>query len=206
MILALFVLLFAWIAFSFMSALAGFFVLLTRRKDELGIDPSAPLPAIAQPHRDAAADLQRGPASRAGAAAGDLRIGRGDRTRRAVRLVRPERHHRSRRSGSPRRKRFLQLRAELGGAASIFYRHRPENTARKSGNIDEWVTRFGADYECMLILDADSLMTGDTHRAPGRRDGAASERRADPDAADHRQRAERCSRACSSSPGGCTAR
>ena len=45
-ILALFVLLFAWIAFSFMSALAGFFVLLTRKKDELGIDPSAPLPAI----------------------------------------------------------------------------------------------------------------------------------------------------------------
>ncbi len=32
-ILALFVLLFAWIAFSFMSAIAGFFVLLLRRKD-----------------------------------------------------------------------------------------------------------------------------------------------------------------------------
>ncbi len=46
MILVLFVLLFAWIAFSFMSALAGFFVLLTRKKDELGIDPTAPLPAI----------------------------------------------------------------------------------------------------------------------------------------------------------------
>ena len=39
-ILALFVLLFAWIAFSFMSALAGFFVLLLRKKDELGIDPA----------------------------------------------------------------------------------------------------------------------------------------------------------------------
>src|SRR5262245_4584894 len=45
-ILALFVLLFAWIAFSFMSALAGFVVLLTGKKDELGIDPTAPLPAI----------------------------------------------------------------------------------------------------------------------------------------------------------------
>src|SRR5947207_244053 len=45
-ILALFVLLFAWISFSFMSAIAGFLVLLLRRKDELGIDTSAALPAI----------------------------------------------------------------------------------------------------------------------------------------------------------------
>ena len=71
-ILALFVLLFAWIAFSFMSALAGFAVLLFRKKDELGIDPAAALPAIRQPDRDAAADLQRGSVSRAGATARDL--------------------------------------------------------------------------------------------------------------------------------------
>ena len=45
-ILALFVLLFAWIAFSFMSALAGFVVLLARKSDELGIDTGAALPAI----------------------------------------------------------------------------------------------------------------------------------------------------------------
>ena len=57
---------------------------------------------------------------------------------------------------------FLKLRQDVGSAATIFYRHRPENTARKSGNIEEWVRRFGSDYECMLILDADSLMTGDT--------------------------------------------
>ena len=46
MILVLFALLFAWIAFSFTSAIAGFLVLLFRRKDELGIDASAALPAI----------------------------------------------------------------------------------------------------------------------------------------------------------------
>jgi membrane glycosyltransferase len=34
--------------------------------------------------------------------------------------------------------------------------------ARKSGNIEDWVKRFGAGYEHMIILDADSLMTGDT--------------------------------------------
>ena len=43
-VLVLFVLLFAWIAFSFTSALAGFAVLLVRQRDPLGIDPDAPLP------------------------------------------------------------------------------------------------------------------------------------------------------------------
>src|SRR5947209_66849 len=46
LVLALFVLLFAWIAFSFMSAIAGFAVLLLRRKDALGIDPAAALPTL----------------------------------------------------------------------------------------------------------------------------------------------------------------
>jgi membrane glycosyltransferase len=45
-VLALFVLLFAWIAFSFMSTLAGFAVLLFRMRDPLGIDPAAPLPTL----------------------------------------------------------------------------------------------------------------------------------------------------------------
>ena len=45
-VLVLFVLLFAWVAFSFMSTVAGFFVLLFRTRDALGIDPGAALPAI----------------------------------------------------------------------------------------------------------------------------------------------------------------
>ena len=43
----------------------------------------------------------------------------------------------------------------------MFYRHRADNFARKSGNIAEWIARFGAAYDHMIILDADSLMTGD---------------------------------------------
>ena len=42
----------------------------------------------------------------------------------------------------------------------IWYRHRPENTRYKAGNIEDWVTRHGAAYEAMLVLDADSVMTG----------------------------------------------
>jgi membrane glycosyltransferase len=55
---------------------------------------------------------------------------------------------------------FLALRARLPDATRIFYRHRPKNTSRKSGNIADFVTRWGGAYEHMLVLDADSLMTG----------------------------------------------
>lgn len=158
-ILALFVLLFAWIAFSFMSALAGFVVLLTGKKDELGIDPIAPLPAIhsrtamllptynEDPHRVLArlrAIYESVEATGHGAQFDWFVLS--DTTDPAIWIT--------------EEKCFLKLRQDIGSAA-LFYRHRPENTARKSGNIEEWVRRFGADYECMLILDADSLMTGD---------------------------------------------
>jgi len=45
-ILALFVILFAWIALSFASTLGGVSALVTRRATSLDIDPAAPLPAI----------------------------------------------------------------------------------------------------------------------------------------------------------------
>lgn len=53
--------------------------------------------------------------------------------------------------------------AELAAEAPIpvYYRRRDENTARKPGNIADWVRRFGGAYESMLVLDADSLMSGE---------------------------------------------
>lgn len=44
----------------------------------------------------------------------------------------------------------------------LFYRRRPYNKARKSGNIEDFCVRFGALYDFMIVLDADSLMRGDT--------------------------------------------
>ena len=37
-----------------------------------------------------------------------------------------------------------------------------QNDAKKAGNIAEWLQRFGGHYQHMIVLDADSLMTGDT--------------------------------------------
>lgn len=53
---------------------------------------------------------------------------------------------------------------EVAHAAPIrvYYRRREQNIARKPGNIAEWVRRFGAAYENMLVLDADSMMSGET--------------------------------------------
>ena len=44
----------------------------------------------------------------------------------------------------------------------VYYRRRRDNTERKVGNLSDWVRRFGAAYSHMIVLDADSTMTGET--------------------------------------------
>ena len=60
------------------------------------------------------------------------------------------------------RRAFDQLRREARRGGGVFYRHRTDNEGRKAGNVAEWVRRFGGAYDSMVVLDADSLMTGDT--------------------------------------------
>ena len=43
---------------------------------------------------------------------------------------------------------------------TVWYRRRPRNIARKAGNVEEFVTRWGGRYAHMIVLDADSLMSG----------------------------------------------
>ncbi|KUJ86201.1 glucosyl transferase family 2 [Ruegeria marisrubri] len=52
------------------------------------------------------------------------------------------------------------LRATLAPGLELYYRRREQNTDRKVGNIADWVSRWGGDWDAMLVLDADSLMTG----------------------------------------------
>jgi len=49
----------------------------------------------------------------------------------------------------------------LGGPA-LYYRRRAENVGRKAGNVAEFVRRWGGRYAHMLVLDADSVMSGET--------------------------------------------
>lgn len=55
-----------------------------------------------------------------------------------------------------------RLRRRLGERMAVWYRRRHKNTARKAGNIQDFVTRWGGRYDHMLVLDADSLMMGST--------------------------------------------
>jgi membrane glycosyltransferase len=160
MVLVLFVTLFAWIAFSFTSALAGFGVLLFSSRYPLGIDPAAPLPSVGSKNAMLLPTYNEDPyrimarlramyesVDQSGYGQGFDWFVLSDTTDPAIWVA--------------EEKCFLQFRQDLG-AANIYYRHRRENTARKSGNIEDWIKRFGAAYDHMIILDADSLMTGDT--------------------------------------------
>lgn len=52
------------------------------------------------------------------------------------------------------------LQARLAGQCDVHYRHRNSNVGRKAGNLAEFSQRWGRRYDFMLVLDADSLMTG----------------------------------------------
>jgi membrane glycosyltransferase len=160
MVLGLFVLLFAWIALSFVSTMVGFLGVLVGRDKALGIDPLAPLPELSartalllptyneDPHR-VMARLQTiyEEVEKTGRIAHfDFYI-LSDTTDAAIWVAEEA--------------AFLRLR-ERTGSARIYYRHRSRNIGRKAGNVGEWVTRFGGHYVHMVVLDADSLMEGDT--------------------------------------------
>jgi membrane glycosyltransferase len=44
----------------------------------------------------------------------------------------------------------------------VFYRWRRRRTRRKAGNVADFCRRWGGNYRYMVVLDADSIMHGDT--------------------------------------------
>ncbi len=57
---------------------------------------------------------------------------------------------------------FARWRDEIGPDARLFYRRREANDGFKAGNLRDFCRRWGADFEFMIPLDADSLMDGET--------------------------------------------
>lgn len=53
-----------------------------------------------------------------------------------------------------------RMRAQWDGAVSMRYRRRRRNAGRKAGNIAEFCGRAAEFYDFMIVLDADSMMTG----------------------------------------------
>jgi membrane glycosyltransferase len=54
--------------------------------------------------------------------------------------------------------RALVARRDADGR--VFYRRRSDNVGRKSGNLAEFVGNWGGAYDYMIVLDADSVMSG----------------------------------------------
>ncbi|ABG31293.1 glucans biosynthesis glucosyltransferase MdoH [Roseobacter denitrificans] len=69
------------------------------------------------------------------------------------------------------------LQATAPAGIGVYYRRRAENTDKKVGNLMDWITGWGAAHDAMVVLDADSLMTGQAI------DRLAYELSADPQAA-----------------------
>jgi membrane glycosyltransferase len=160
-ILVLFVILFVWVALSFASTLGGVIALITARRQTLDIDADAPLPNISartallfptyneEPDRVLARvqAIYESVAATGALACFDVFV-LSDTTDPDIFVAEEA--------------AYVALRARLSADARIYYRHRPKNDAKKAGNIAEWLQRFGGHYQHMIVLDADSLMTGDT--------------------------------------------
>jgi membrane glycosyltransferase len=57
---------------------------------------------------------------------------------------------------------WYQLVQELQAEGKLFYRRRSLNMHYKSGNVADFLRRWGRKYEYSVVLDADSLMAGET--------------------------------------------
>jgi len=163
LLLVVFAALFAWIAIGFWTAMAGF-VTLIRRYDRFAI--TRPSPSDSPPRVDVRTavvfpvygeDMDR-------VAAGMEAVYRS-----------LERHADSGRydffilsdtrdpeAWAEEEVAWAALTERLGGCGRIFYRRRRVNTKMKSGNIADFCRRFGAHYVYMLVMDADSIISGET--------------------------------------------
>jgi len=55
---------------------------------------------------------------------------------------------------------WFDLCRAIGGFGRLFYRRRQPPIKRKSGNIADFCRRWGSGYRYMVVLDADSVMSG----------------------------------------------
>lgn len=155
-LLLFFVPLFAWISFGFVTSSIGFLQLITGKHPGFTAVPS---PASSLRHRTAVLmpvynESVEATFGRVRAMAASIAASGGAEWIDFFVLSDSNAFHGKREEAA-----WREVAAEA--PINVYYRRREKNIARKPGNIAEWVQRFGAAYENMLILDADSLMSGD---------------------------------------------
>jgi len=55
---------------------------------------------------------------------------------------------------------WAELCKQVDGFGNIFYRKRRQAINKKAGNVADFLRRWGKNYRYMVVLDADSIMTG----------------------------------------------
>jgi len=58
--------------------------------------------------------------------------------------------------------RWIELVKDLDALGRIYYRRRMINEGKKSGNIRDFLSTWGARYRYFVVFDADSVMSGET--------------------------------------------
>ena len=160
-LLALFAILFCWVSAGFWTAMAGFLVLL-RRNDRFAITRDAGTASISPAARTAVVmpicneDVAR---VMAGLRATYESVGRSDELARFDFFILSDSNQADVRTAELAA--WADLCKSIGGFGRIFYRHRKRRVKRKSGNIDDFCRRWGKNYRYMIVLDADSVMSGD---------------------------------------------
>ena len=68
---------------------------------------------------------------------------------------------RSEEIGAAEERAWRALVARYDADGRIFYRRRTENSGRKAGNVADFVRNWGGAYEYFVVVDADSIMSGE---------------------------------------------
>ena len=157
--LVLFYCLFAWIAGACWTAIAGFLIRVTG-KDPAALDPASVrgrrlrcrtaivMPVYNEDTARVAAGLESTWSSllrEEDQAAFDLFV-LSDTTDPAIALAEEA--------------MFRGLVSRYATEGRLHYRRRTDRSGHKTGNIAEFLSRWGSQYDFMVVLDADSIMTG----------------------------------------------
>jgi membrane glycosyltransferase len=167
-LLVLFGILFAWISAGFWTALMGTWVLLLGRDRHAvtnalrGDGARAVIPADARTAIIMPICNENVPTVFAGLRATAESLARSDAADRFAFFVLSDTNDPDTRVAEQMAwGRLVQTLQDDGVAVRVHYRWRRHRTRRKAGNVADFCRRFGADYRYMVVLDADSVMTGD---------------------------------------------
>ncbi len=163
-LVVLFVPLFGMVALGFIQAVCGFFILL-RRQDPYSISrtlPADPPPTAELPATSIVIPIYNEDVSRVyeGLRTIYLDLVRAGRIEGFDFFILSD-------SNNPNKwieeeVAWIDLCKQVNSFGRIFYRKRMVNLNRKSGNISDFLRRWGRKYRYMVVLDADSLMQAET--------------------------------------------